>query len=345
MTQVGKSPQCNDLAVCAQSDGDTGDLKRLASEPSTTALPAPNGQDRVDRHPKLAHLVAAYAPHDGTFDLAIPGLHASRLSNANAECVHTIQVPSLCLIADGAKTITVGDQVHHYDASRALVVSVSLPIAAAVTRATGAKPYLAVRLDLDPRRIADLVLKVYPHGLPPMPQHSGAFVTSVDLKIVDAVTRLMECLSQSGDMDLLAPLMIDEILIRLLRSANGPRVAQMGLVDSGVDRVAKATAWLRANFARPMRVEDLAELVHMSVSSFHEHFKSVTSMSPLQYQKMLRLQEARRLMLSTAMEAGTTAQLVGYASTSHFSRDYSRLFGRPPAQDVARIRQETQVSV
>lgn len=322
-----------------------GDLKLLASDPSTTGFLAPNGQDRLDRHPKLARLVSAYAPHDGTFDLAIPGLHASRLSQANAECSHTIQVPSLCIIADGAKTITVGDQVYEYNTSRALVVSVSLPVAAMVTRATSAKPYLAARLDLDPQRIADLVLKVYPHGLPPMAQRSGAFVTSVDPKIVDAITRLMECLPQSGDMDLLAPLTIDEILIRLLRSENGPRVAQMGLADSGVDRVAKATAWLRANFTQPMRVEDLAELVHMSVSSFHEHFKTVTSMSPLQYQKTLRLQEARRLMLSTAMEAGTAGQLVGYASTSHFSRDYNRLFGLPPAQDIARIRQETQLSV
>jgi len=317
----------------------------LAPDQATTASLTASGQDRLERHPKLARLVSAYAPHDGTFDLAVPGLHASRLSEANAGRVHTIQVPSLCIIADGAKTITVGDQAYEYDAPRFLVVSVSLPVAATVTRAARAKPYLAVRLDLDPRRIAELVLKVYPQGLPPVQHQSGAFVAPVDLKIVSAVTRLMECLPQSGDVDLLAPLIIDEILIRLLRSLMGARVAQIGLADSGVDRVARAISWLRDNFAQPVRVEDLAALVHMSVSSFHEHFKLVTSLSPLQYQKMLRLQEARRLMLSAAMDAGTAGQLVGYASTSHFSRDYSRLFGRPPAQDVARIRQEAHVLV
>src|SRR5258705_11875402 len=149
----------------------------------------------------------------------------------------------------------------------------------------------------------------------------------------------MECLAQPRDAELLAPLVMDEILIRLLRSPIGVRVARLGFAESSVDRVAKAISWLRANFSQPMNVEDLAGLVHMSVSSFHEHFKSVTSMSPLHYQKVLRLQEARRLMLSTMMDAGAASQRVGYLSASQFTREYSRFFGSAPTKDIARLRQ------
>ena len=147
-------------------------------------------------------------------------------------------------------------------------------------------------------------------------------------------------MTQPEDAELLAPLVIDEILIRLLRSPIGVRVAQIGLADSGVQGVAKAVSWLRANFSEPMKVEDLAELAHMSVSSFHQHFKSVTSMSPLQYQKVLRLQEARRLMLSTMMDAGAACWHVGYQSASQFSREYSRIFGNAPTKDIARLREQ-----
>jgi transcriptional regulator GlxA family with amidase domain len=148
---------------------------------------------------------------------------------------------------------------------------------------------------------------------------------------------------QPGDAELLSPLIVDEILIRLLRSPIGVRVAQMGFTESSVERVAKAISWLRINFSQPMKVEDLAELVHMSVSSFHEHFKSVTSMSPLHYQKVLRLQEARRLMLSAMMDAGAASQRVGYLSASQFSREYSRFFGSAPTKDIARLRQDTRL--
>jgi AraC-like DNA-binding protein len=291
---------------------------------------------------KLARLIAAYAPHDGTFELRIPGLYASRFSRTNAECAHALRLPSLCIIAQGAKTVIVGQEVYEYNASRMLVFSVALPIAAQITQASYSEPYLGLRLDLDPHKIAELVLKVYPHGLPPIHEKRAVYVTPVDVSIVNAANRLMECLAQPGDTELLAPLVVNEILIRLLRGPIGVRVAQMGFAESSVHRLAKAISWLRANFSQPMKVEDLAGLVHMSVSSFHEHFKSVTSMSPLHYQKVLRLQEARRLMLSTMMDAGTASQRVGYLSASQFSREYSRFFGSAPIKDIARLRQETQ---
>jgi AraC-like DNA-binding protein len=294
---------------------------------------------------KLARLLAAYAPHDGSFELRVPGLHASRFSRANTECFHALRLPSLCIVAQGAKTTIVGQEVYEYDASRMIVFSVALPTASQITQASYSEPYLAFKLDLDPHKIAELVLKVYPHGLPPAQERRAVYVTPIDASVVNAATRLMTCLAQSGDAELLAPLVMDEILIRLLRGPIGVRVAQMGFAESSVHRVAKAISWLRDNFSQPMKVEDLAEMVHMSVSSFHEHFKSVTSMSPLHYQKVLRLQEARRLMLSTIVEAGTASQRVGYLSASQFSREYSRFFGSAPTRDIARLRQETGLRV
>jgi len=290
----------------------------------------------------LARRIAAYAPHDGSFDLRIPGLCASRLSRPNTECFHSLRLPSLCVIAQGAKTVIVGQETYEYDASRMLVFSVALPVASQVTQAAYSEPYLALRLDLDPLKVSELVLKVFPNGLPPVEERRAVYVAPADPSVVNAAIRLMECLAEPGDVELLAPLIRDEILIRVLRSPIGPRVAQMGFAESSVHRLAKAIAWLRDNFSQPMKVEELAELVHMSVSSFHEHFKSITSMSPLHYQKTLRLQEARRLMLSTMMDASMAAERVGYLSPSQFSREYSRFFGSAPAKDVAKLRNDSR---
>ena len=292
---------------------------------------------------KLARRIAAYAPHDGVFDLSVPGLHASRYSQIHADCVHALHLPALCIIVQGAKSVIVGEEVYEYDTTRMLVFSVALPIAAQVTRASYSEPYLGFRLDLDPHKVAELVLKVFPQGLPPVPERRAVYVAPLDPSIVNAATRLMDCLARPGDVELLAPLVVDEILIRLLRSRIGPRVAQMGFVESSVHRLAKAISWLRANYAQPMRVEELADLAHMSASSFHEHFKAVTTMSPLHYQKVLRLQEARRLMLSAMMDASAACQRVGYLSASQFSREYSRFFGSAPTKDIARLRQDTQL--
>lgn len=300
---------------------------------------APDSEPAITQ---LARLIAAHAPHDGAFELRIPGLHAGRKSRANTECFHTLRVPSLCIAAQGAKTVLVGKETYEYDASRMIVFSVALPIASQISRASYSEPYLSLRLDLDPRKIADLVLKVYPNGLPPLHERRAVNVAPTDPSIINAAVRLMGCLSHAGDSELLAPLIIEEILIRLLRSPIGIRVAQMGFAESTVHRVARAISWLRENYSQPMKVEELADLVHMSVSSFHEHFRSVTSMSPLQYQKTLRLQEARRLMLSSLMDAASASQHVGYLSPSQFSREYSRFFGEAPSRDVARLRQDSQ---
>jgi AraC-like DNA-binding protein len=287
----------------------------------------------------LARLIGTYAPHDGRFTLRIPGVHAIRASRPYAEVVHTVWQPGLCIVAQGAKRVMLGQQVYEYDESRMLVAAVDVPVAAQVTRASRAEPYLCLRLDFDPQRITDLVWKVYPHGLPRVHEIRALYVGQSNAQIVNAAARLLELMAQPEEAVLLAPLVLDEMLIRLLCSPDGVRVAQLGLAESRVQRVAKALTWLRAHFAEPMHVDALAKLVHMSASAFHQHFKAVTSMSPLQFQKVLRLQEARRLMLSMMMDVSTASLRVGYLSVSQFSREYRRCFGSAPTKDIERLRE------
>ncbi len=288
---------------------------------------------------RLARLVGAYAPYDGRFSLALPGVHAFRASHPHRAPVHATLPPALCVIAQGAKVVMLGEEVYEYDASRMLVYSVDLPVAAQIVRASRAEPYLGLKLEFDPYRVAELAIRVFPDGVPRRSNRGVCLVEATD-DLVKTLVRLLELMAQPGDADLLAPLVVDEILIRLLRSPMGGRVAQIGHAGSRLQRIAKAITWIRANFSQPMSVQALADLVHMSVSSFHEHFKAVTSMSPLQYQKVLRLQEARRLMLSGMMDAGPAGLQVGYLSASQFSREYARLFGNAPTKDIAWLRAE-----
>lgn len=294
---------------------------------------------------RLAELIRVYAPYDGGHELRLPGVFASRASKKNPELFHNIYQPSLCLVAQGSKAVMLGSEVYEYDASRMLVFSIDLPAASQVLQASPAKPFLGFKLNLEPAKIAELALKVYPHGLPPVRENRGVYVGQADADIVGAAIRLLELMADYRDAELIAPLVVDEILIRLLRSPLGSRVAQIGLAESGVHRVAKAVNWVRSNFDKPITVEELAEMVHMSASSFHQHFKAVTSMSPLQYQKVLRLQEARRLMLASRMDATSASLQVGYLSASQFSREYGRLFGSAPSRDIARLRERGQVPV
>lgn len=307
--------------------------------------PVPEGQNIESLRPdlaKLADLVMAHAPYDGSFDLRLPGVHVTRASRVHKDLVHGVLSSSLCLVAQGAKRVILGPESYAYDASRMLVYSVDVPVAAQVTQASLDAPFLGLRLDLDPSRIADLTAKVFPHGLPPHGEGRAISVDQADAQVLNAVVRLMGLASQPGDAELLAPLVIDEILIRLLRSPLGLRVALIGQEESRIHQVSKAVTWVRAHFDKPLDVERLAALVHMSPSSFHQHFKAVTSLSPLQYQKALRLQEARRLMLLTMLDAGTASRRVGYQSASQFAREYGRYFGQAPTRDIARLREQAE---
>src|SRR5664280_2029317 len=209
-----------------------------SKSPTLTTLMGSNQADVV----KLAGLLKAFAPHDGTFDLRVPGVHVVRRSKVYTELVHGVLRPSLCIVAQGAKRVMLGKETYEYDETRLIAVSVDLPVAAQVVRATPAAPFLGLRLDLDPHKVAELVLKVYPDGLPRAGDSRAVLLGQVTASIVVAATRLVELIGQAGD-DLLGPLMIDEILIRLLLSPIGARIAQIGMADSGVDGVAKAATW------------------------------------------------------------------------------------------------------
>lgn len=289
------------------------------------------------RHPALAERLAARTPHDGGFDLGFAGTFAIRFSRARGNPMHATLRPMLCLVAQGAKTIWLGQQAFEYDANRMLIFSVDLPVSGQVMRASPDEPYLCFRLDLDPFRIAELSLKVFPFGVPTPDDLLGLHVCDVDEHIVDAAARLVALSSQPVDAQLLGPLLVDEILIRLLRSPIGPRVAQIGCNTSGLRQIALAVADIRANLSRPLKINALAKMAHMSVSSFHQRFKDVTSMSPLQYQKALRLEEAKRLMLVQALEVKVAASRVGYESASQFNREYARHFGSAPKRHIAQL--------
>jgi AraC-like DNA-binding protein len=311
-------------------------LAHASSRPTHAASDEGPHEESLGR---LATLLAAHAPYDGVFELRVPGLYVVRRSKPGRVERATV-MPALCIVAQGAKTVMLGREVYSYDASCLVAYAVDLPLAGQVTQASQREPFLVLVLKLDPYRIAELTLKVYPRGVPSPQNSRGVIVGQTSTTIVDASSRLVEAMAQPADSELIAPLVVDEILIRLLRSGIGARVAQIGQQGSSVQRVATAVSWVREHFAQPITLESLADLVHMSVSSFHQHFKAVTTMTPLQYQKVLRLQEARRLMLSRMMDAGSAARQVGYLSASQFSREYTRLFGNAPTRDVATLRQD-----
>ena len=312
----------------------TGGLARTATAPGEdTALvtPSPLALRR------LANRLAEHAPYDGPFQLRLPGTYAIRLSRTTTEATYSTLGPALCIAAQGAKVIMLGREVFEYDPAHMLILAVDLPFSGQVIRASRKDPYLGFVLDLDPARVGELAARVYPRGAPKVSDRRGMYLGHATDDIVDAVTRLL--MAHPEDVDLLGPLVIDEILIRLLRTSIGARVAQIGHTTSEVRRIGEAVSWIRAHFAQPVTVEEVAMSVQMSASSFHQHFKEVTSMSPLQYQKVLRLHEARRLMLFQDLDASRACQRVGYLSPSQFSREYSRFFGNAPAKDIARLRE------
>lgn len=293
---------------------------------------------------RLANLIYNYAPHDGNFNQLIPGLHINRHSQTDTNWVKAFYLPSILFVAQGVKAFMLGQETIQVGRSCMLMFPVSIPVALQIIKASSHEPFLGVGITLDPEKIAEFVPKVYPRGLPSMKEQSVGCVRETDAGIIDAVARLIECQGNSGDTELLAPIVMDEIIMRLLRSPIGVHIAEMGFVDSRVQHITKAIDWLRNNFSQSMKVENLAKLAHMSTSVFYKHFKAVTSMSPLQYQKALRLQEARHLMLSRQMDAQTACRLVGYISSSQFSRDYSSYFGNPPKRDIMKLHCQVQKS-
>ncbi|MEL6159998.1 MAG: AraC family transcriptional regulator [Cyanobacteria bacterium J06623_5] len=258
--------------------------------------------------------------------------------------VCSIYEPAIAIIVQGKKEILLGEEAYQYGASQCLIVSVELPVSGFVVEATPDKPYLGLLVKLSPLQLYDIVSQLQSKGetQPSTGRKEsscrGLFVSDVDLPLIDCVLRLTQLLDTPQDIPFLAPLIIREIYYRLLTGEQGEAIRQIATAGSHMQRIASAIERLKADFAQSLRVEALAKQANMSASSFHRHFKAVTSMSPLQYQKQLRLLEARRLMLAEDADATQAAYQVGYESPSQFSREYSRMFGAPPIQDIQQLR-------
>jgi AraC-like DNA-binding protein len=244
----------------------------------------------------------------------------------------------LGFVVQGRKRALLNDEVFHYDALNYLVVSVTLPMMGQVVEATTDRPFLSLRLDLDLEEIARLLLELGDRTAP-LAADRGLFVARMDEPLLDAVLRMVKLLDTPEDIAVLAPAVQREIYYRVLRGELGQRLVDLAECDGGNHRIVRAIEWLKQRFAAPLRIEELAEAVHMSPSALHHRFKAVTAMSPLQYQKHLRLHEARRLMFAGGMECAAAGYRVGYESPSQFSREYRRLFGAPPRVEIARLRE------
>ena len=315
-------------------------------EPSTSHTTESEAVIEIDEEARalgetLTRKILRWAPLDGLQPSAIDGLELIR-SDSPTTCVSSVYEPSLCLIAQGGKTVWLGDKEIVYGPLSCLVSSVHLPVLGQVTEASKDKPYLGVKLAVDPQEVTDLILELgedLPDPEEECPDIScGLCRSQAENGMVEAVTRLVSLLDSPMDARILAPLARREILYRALIGETGARMRKFASADSQAHRISKVIAVLKDRFTEPLRIRELADQANMSESSLFHSFKQVTRMSPLQFQKKLRLHEARRLMLSEGLEAATASFRVGYESPSHFSREYSRLFGAPPRADVIKLR-------
>jgi AraC-like DNA-binding protein len=277
----------------------------------------------------------AHADSRGFAVTAIPGLTTIRVeAPSGVDCA--ISRPLVALILQGAKRVTVGTQTYAFNAGDSLLIAADLPTGSQITEASRTRPYVTLVIDLDLALIAELTVEM--RGAPAS-DHALIGHEPTDSEVADAALRLMRLLERPSALPVLQPQLIRELHYWLLAGRHGPAIRQLGCLDGHLQRVSNAVRLLRTEFARPLRVERLAQEARMSPSSFHEHFRKITSLSPLQFQKQLRLIEARRMMTAEGATASRAAFAVGYESVSQFTREYRRLFGRPPAQDAVATKQ------
>ncbi len=296
----------------------------------------PIDRTRSDQE-ELATRIARALPHDGTLERQ-PGLIFRRQSILGQR-VHSVGEPSFCVIAQGSKIILLGEHTFRYDPAHYLISTMELPLVGEVVEASPQRPYLSARLVLDPSVVTSVMVEsaaIHPrsdNGL------KAVDVSALDPHLLDATLRLVRLIDSPSDYRVLSPLIIQEIVYRLLTGAQADRMRHLAEFSGQAHRMARAVQTLHEGFDKPLQIEHLARKLGMSVSGFHAHFKAVTAMSPLQFQKQLRLQEARRLMIGKNLDAAEAGYRVGYEDASHFSREYKRHFGKPPLQDVESLRE------
>lgn len=286
---------------------------------------------------ELADRIARLTPRQGAYDCAVQGVGLLRFDSPS-QPTPAVYEPSLCIVVQGRKLTRLGDETYHYDPLNYLVVSMSLPVFGQIIEATPEKPYLCLRLNIDTSLIGELLRQIPVASAPTTADGRALYVARTRTPLLDAVLRLVRLLDTPEEAAILAPLALREIHYRALTGELGHRLRELCALDGQSQRIARAIDLLKRRYHQPLRIEELAEVAHMSTSSLHHRFKAVTAMSPLQYQKQLRLQEARRLMLAEDLEAAAAAHRVGYESPSQFTREYRRLFGAPPRQEVEAAR-------
>jgi AraC-like DNA-binding protein len=286
---------------------------------------------------ELAERIGRAIPEDGGVE-PLKGLHFFR-SSTPTEPLHGVSQAAFCVIAQGSKEVLLGDSRYRYDPAHYLLATVEMPIVAQVIEASAERPYLSLRLDLDPALVGSVMVEAAHLSSRSSGDVRAMDVSPLDANLLDAVVRLVRLLDSPAEARILRPLITREIVYRLLMGEQGNRLRHLALLGGHTDRIADAVDRLRREFDQPLRIDSLAQDLGMSVSGFHHHFKAVTAMSPLQFQKQLRLQEARRILLGENLDAASAGYRVGYDDASQFSREYKRLFGHPPLRDVERLRE------
>lgn len=286
---------------------------------------------------ELLARIAQTVPEDGTRE-PLPGLYLHRISS-RTESVHGVSHPALCVIAQGSKEVLLGTDRYQYDPAHYLLTTVELPVVSQILDASPEQPYLSLRVHLDPTLVGAMLVEAA-ISLPQEHSNVKAIdVSPLDAGLLDAVVRLVRLVDSLAEARVLAPLVMREIIYRLLVGAQGARLRHIAVLGGYTHHIARAVDLLWKEFNQPLRVERIAQELGMSVSGFHHQFKAVTAMSPLQFQKRLRLQEARRLMLGEYLDAASAGARVGYDDASHFNREYRSFFGLPPMRDVERLRE------
>ncbi len=298
------------------------------TRPYTSVIPAMSA---------LARAIGRFAQTDGDHTTAIPALTLHR-RKAPTEPLHCIYNLGLGVVAQGDKQVLLGDESIDYGPGQSMLTTIDLPVVSHVTRASVAEPFLGMMLTLEVRSIVQMASEMDE----PRPRRGDVYRSisfeELDAALLDALVRLVNLLGEPALTPRLAPLIQQEVTIRLLTGSHGPQLRHLVTSGSPGQQIAKTVAWLKQNFVQAVHGDQLADRAHMSPSTFRQHFRALTGVSPLQYQKQLRLQEARQLMLNENLDAGSAAGRVGYESVSQFSREYGRLFGAPPQRDITRLR-------
>jgi AraC-like DNA-binding protein len=331
---LSDSPKCSNGKAESKKEGAMTVIMDQQGEREAILLQA-SREELVERIGRAIRVDGSIQP--------LPGLHLYRHS-VPLERVYSVVDPSVCMVAQGSKEFLLGESHYRYDSFHYLLATVDLPSIGQVLEASQERPFLSLRLSLDPGIVSSVLLEA---GYAPSSKSPGVRaidVSVLDAKLLDATVRLTRLLDAPAEAPVLLPLIMREIVYRLLMGEQGVRLRHLATLGEGSSSIAKAVERLRHDFDRPLRVEQLARELGMSVSGFHQHFKAVTALSPLQFQKRLRLQEARRLMLSEDLDAASAAYRVGYRDASHFNREYKSLFGVPPMRDVQRLREAAEAA-